>query len=97
MDWFEEFIADNKVPIGRWGKAGVDWITANFDWFFDGITEGLRVPIEGTVDLLLAVPPIVFIVPAAALAWFLQRSWMLALFTVAGARLHPQSRPVGSR
>ncbi|MDF2763254.1 MAG: choline transporter permease subunit [Rhodospirillales bacterium] len=84
MDWFEEFIADNKVPIGRWGKSGVDWITANFDWFFDGITEGLRVPIEGTVDLLLALPPIVFIIAAAALAWFLQRSWMLALFTILG-------------
>jgi glycine betaine/proline transport system permease protein len=84
MDGFEEFIADNKVPIGRWGKSGVDWITANFDWFFDGITEGLRVPIEGTVDLLLALPPIVFIIAAAALAWFLQRSWMLALFTILG-------------
>ena len=84
MDWFEEFIAENKVPIGRWGKSGVDWITANFDWFFDGITEGLRVPIEGTVDLLLGVPPILFIIAAAALAWFLQRSWMLALFTILG-------------
>jgi glycine betaine/proline transport system permease protein len=84
MDWFEEFIAENKVPIGRWGKSGVDWITANFDWFFDGITEGLRVPIEGTVDLLLGLPPILFIIAAAALAWFLQRSWMLALFTILG-------------
>jgi glycine betaine/proline transport system permease protein len=72
------------VPIGRWGKAGVDWITDNFDWFFDGITEGLRVPIEGAVGLLLGVPPVLFIVAAAALAWFLQRSWMLALFTVLG-------------
>jgi glycine betaine/proline transport system permease protein len=84
MDGFEEFIADNKVPIGRWGKSGVDWITANFDWFFDGITEGLRVPIEGAVDFLLTVPPVIFILLAAALAWFLQRSWMLALFTVLG-------------
>jgi glycine betaine/proline transport system permease protein len=84
MNGFEEFIAENKVPVGRWGKAGVDWITANFDWFFDGITEGLRVPIEGTVDLLLALPPVLFIVAAAALAWFLQRSWMLALFTILG-------------
>jgi glycine betaine/proline transport system permease protein len=84
MNGFEEFIAENKVPVGRWGKAGVDWITANFDWFFDGITEGLRVPIEGTVELLLAVPPVIFILLAAALAWFLQRSWMLALFTILG-------------
>ena len=39
MDWFEELIAEHKVPIGRWGKSGVDYITRNFDWFFDGITE----------------------------------------------------------
>jgi glycine betaine/proline transport system permease protein len=84
MDEFEQIVADNKIPIGRWGKTGVDWITANFDWFFDGITEGLRVPIEGTVDLLLWAPPIVFILAAAGLAWFLQRSWMLALFTGLG-------------
>jgi glycine betaine/proline transport system permease protein len=84
MDWFEELIAEHKVPIGRWGKSGVDYITRNFDWFFDGITEGLRVPIEGAVNVLLAVPPVLFIIAAAALAWFLQRSWMLALFTVLG-------------
>ena len=84
MDEFEQIVADNKIPIGRWGKTAVDWITANLDWFFDGITEGLRVPIEGSVDLLLALPPFVFILLAAALAWFLQRSWMLALFTVLG-------------
>lgn len=84
MDWFEELIAEHKVPIGRWGKSGVDYITRNFDWFFDGITEGLRVPIEGAVNVLLAVPPVLFIIAAAALAWFLQRSWILALFTIIG-------------
>ncbi len=84
MNEFEQFIAENKVPIGRWGKSGVDWITENLDWFFDGITEGLRVPIEGVVDLLLTSPPFVFILLAAALAWFLQRSWALVLFTVLG-------------
>jgi glycine betaine/proline transport system permease protein len=84
MDEFEQIVADNKIPIGRWGKTAVDWITANLDWFFDGITEGLRVPIEGSVDLLLALPPFVFILLAAALAWFLQRSWALVLFTVLG-------------
>ncbi|HXV25018.1 MAG TPA: choline ABC transporter permease subunit [Alphaproteobacteria bacterium] len=84
MNEIEQFIADNKVPIGRWGKSGVDWITENLDWFFDGITEGLRIPIEGVVDLLLAVPPFLFIILAAALAFLLQRSWALVLFTVLG-------------
>ena len=84
MNEIEQFIADNKVPIGQWGKSGVDWVTHHLDWFFDGITEGLRVPIEGAVDLLLAVPPFVFIVLVAGLAYLLQRSWALVLFTVLG-------------
>lgn len=84
MNAIEQFIAENKVPIGRWGKSGVDWITHNLDWFFDGLTEGLRIPIEGSVGLLLAVPPFVFIVLAAGLAYLLQRSWALVLFTLLG-------------
>ncbi len=84
MDEIEQTVANNKIPIGRWGKSGVDWITQNLDWFFDGITEGLRIPIEGTVDLLLTLPPFVFVVLVAALAWFLQRSWSLVLFTILG-------------
>jgi len=80
MDGFDEVIAGNKIPIGRWGKNAVDWILDNFGGFIDALTVGLRVPIEGSVDLLAAIPTPIFILISAAIAYGLQRSWRLALF-----------------
>jgi glycine betaine/proline transport system permease protein len=84
MDNLQQLVADNKIPIGHWGKIGVDWITFHLDWLFNAITVGLRIPIEGAVNLLIAVPPFVVIAGAALIAYLLQRSWSLVLFTVLG-------------
>ena len=32
----------NKIPIGPWGKALIDFIITYFEWFFDGIKVGLQ-------------------------------------------------------
>lgn len=87
MDGLEDVIADNKIPLGAWGKVGVDWITTNFEWFFDAISLGLKVPIEATGDLLLATPAFLFIAIVAGIAYLLQRSWWLVLFVVMGLLL----------
>lgn len=87
MDGLEQTIADNKIPIGLWGKSAVNWITANFEWFFDAISVGLQVPIEGSVAALTAVPALILIAAIAGIAYFLQRSWWLVLFVVAGLLL----------
>lgn len=82
MEWLEQLVTGNKVPIGLWGKQFVTWITDNFSAVFDAITIGLKVPIEGTVDLLTAIPPLVFMAIAGAIAYGLQRSSRLVVFTV---------------
>ena len=87
MDGFDQAIADNKIPIGAWGKSAVNWILDNFGLFIDAITDGLRIPINGSVDLLEAVPSPIFIVIIAAIAYGLQRSWKLSLFVVLGLLL----------
>ncbi len=87
MDGFDELVAGSKIPIGLWGRNAVDWILDNFGGFIDAITEGLRVPINGSVDLLEAVPSVVFILIAAAITYGLQRSWKLVLFVVLGLLL----------
>jgi glycine betaine/proline transport system permease protein len=84
MEPLEKLITDNKIPLGPWAKQFSDWATDNFEWFFDGITVALKVPMEGTVDLLLLLPPVVFIALLALLAYGLQRSWWLAAGVVAG-------------
>lgn len=87
MGGFDEAIEGNKIPIGPWSKNLVDWVLDNFGGFIDGITAGLRVPIEGSVDLLEAIPSPIFILIAAAIAYGLQRSWRLVLFVVLGLLL----------
>ncbi len=87
MEGFDAAVAGNKIPLGLWGRNAVDWILDNFGGFIDAITEGLRVPINGSVDLLDAIPSPIFILIVAAIAYGLQRSWKLALFVVLGLLL----------
>lgn len=87
MDGFDQMVADHRIPIGLWGKNAVNWVLDNFGAFIDAITEGLRVPINGSVDLLTAIPSPIFILLAAAIAYGLQRSWRLAIFVILGLLL----------
>jgi glycine betaine/proline transport system permease protein len=87
MNGFDEAIEGSKIPLGAWGKALVDWILDNFGGFIDAITVGLRVPIEGSVDVLAAIPSPLFIAIAAVISYWLQRSWRLTLFVVLGLLL----------
>jgi glycine betaine/proline transport system permease protein len=87
MNGFEDVIEDNKIPLGPWGKNAVDWTTANFEWFFDGISATLQGPIDATRDLLFATPAFLFIAIIAGLAYYLQRSWWLVVFVILGLLL----------
>ena len=87
MNGFDEAIEGSKIPLGAWGKALVDWVLDNFGGFIDAITVGLRVPIEGSVDVLAAIPSPLFIAIAAVISYWLQRSWRLTLFVVLGLLL----------
>ncbi|MBX6322902.1 MAG: choline ABC transporter permease subunit, partial [Rhodospirillaceae bacterium] len=87
MDRLQELITAHKLLIGEWAKDFVAWLTTNYEWFFDAISNGLRIPIEGLVDLLERVPPPIFVLAAGALAFLLQRSWRVALFVFLGLLL----------
>ena len=78
MDW----LTDNKIPVGKWIEAAVDFFYAHFAWFFDGITVAFEFVIEGTADVLGFLNPLVLILLIAALAYWLQRSWKLLVFLV---------------
>lgn len=83
MDW----LTDNKIPVGKWIEAAVDFFYAHFAWFFDGITYTFEFLIEGTADTLSLLHPLVLIALIAGLAYLLQRSWKLLLFLVPGLLL----------
>jgi len=84
MDPITEWISSVKIPVGRWGKSFFDFLTGNFEWFFDSLADGLTFILNGLIAILLWFPPIVVILAIVALAWYIQRSWKLALFVLAG-------------
>ena len=84
MDPISQFIADWKIPIGAWGKEFFDFLTTNFSWFFDRLSDGLKSLLESLIDLMLWIPPVVLVVLIAALGWRLQKSWKLALAVAIG-------------
>ena len=84
MDPVSELIASAKIPIGRWGKVFFDFLTTNFEWFFDSIADALTTVLEGMVDILLWFPPLLVVALIAALSWYLQRSVKLAIGVALG-------------
>jgi glycine betaine/proline transport system permease protein len=84
MDPVSALIASMKIPIGRWGKQFFDFLTSNFSWFFRSISNSLKAVLDGLIELILVVPPVVAVLAIAALALYLQRSWKLAVAVVIG-------------
>ena len=84
MDPVTQFITAWKIPIGLWGKEFFTFLTTNFRWFFNGIAKSITYVLDGLIDLILLVPPIITVIVIAALALYLQRSWRLALGVAIG-------------
>ncbi|AUI87834.1 choline ABC transporter permease subunit [Vibrio azureus] len=76
------FVTDNKLPLGDWLEAGVEWLTDNAAGFFDSISIFLETIILFFVDVFKWMPPALPIVITAALAWYLHRSMSLVVFIV---------------
>ena len=79
MDPVSEFLVDYKIPIGTWGKNFFEFLTDNFNTIFRAFSNGLNYLLEGMVDILLMMPPVVLALVIAAIAYLLQRSKPLAL------------------
>ncbi|MBN9243529.1 MAG: choline ABC transporter permease subunit [Mesorhizobium sp.] len=78
MDPVSKFLMAWKIPIGRWGKDFFTFLTDNFDTIFRGFSRGLNFVLDGAVNLLLMVPPVLLALVIAIIAWLLQRSKPLA-------------------
>ena len=74
MDPVSKFIAAWKIPIGKWGKAFIDFIVDYFQWFFDGISAVFEWSVEGTTYILLQIPPFVLAIALAGGVYWLRRS-----------------------
>ncbi|MFC5386105.1 choline ABC transporter permease subunit [Aquamicrobium segne] len=84
MDPVSALIASFKIPVGQWGRSFFMFLTEHFEWFFDAIADGVAWGLQNLIDMLLWLPPMVVVLLIAALAWWLQRSWKLALAVAIG-------------
>ena len=84
MDPISQFLMSYKIPIGAWGKAFFTFLTDNFNTIFRGFSNGLNFLLDGLVDVLLMVPPVLLALLIAGLAYLLQRSKPLAIGVALG-------------
>ena len=78
MDWLTE----NKIPLGGWIKTFVDFLNDHMAWLFDFISTVLGFLIEGLIDIMQWVPPLLLVALLAAGAFWLHRSWKLIALIV---------------
>ncbi len=76
-----EWLTDTKIPIGKLIARFVDFLNDHAAGFFDAISDSLGWLIDGSTDLLMAVPALILIAVVTAVAWWLHRRIGLTLFT----------------
>ena len=67
----------HKIPIGKWAKVFVEYLTDNFYEEFRLFSEALDWLIQGLIIVLAAIPPIVLILIICAVSYYLHRNWRL--------------------
>ncbi len=70
---------EHKIPVGKWARLLVDYLTDNFHDQFRLFSEGLDWLIQGVVYLLNAVPPLILIAAVMMLSFWLHRKIRLAI------------------
>jgi glycine betaine/proline transport system permease protein len=77
-----EWITDEKIPIGKWAKWGVDWLIDNGGFVFDWLSVQLKAMIDALLWLLELPHPLLAIGFLTALAWWLKRSVSFPVFVL---------------
>ncbi len=77
-----EWLTSLKIPLGDWMSRFVDFLNDHAAWLFNAISDSLGFLIEGFIEILEWCPPLLLVALLVALAFWLQRSWKLALGTV---------------
>jgi len=83
----EQWLTDNKLPIGKWIKNAIDYMLDHGAFLFDSFADGLKFMIEGFSAVLLWFPSLAVVLFLTIAVYFLHRSWKLAAMVVAGLLL----------
>jgi glycine betaine/proline transport system permease protein len=76
-----------KIPIGRIIESFIDMLVDKFSFVTKAMSEFLGTGLDILEAGMMAMPPWLFIILAALLAWYLSRSRGIGLFTLLGLLL----------
>src|SRR5215204_5782385 len=71
-----------SIPLAEWTESAVDWITDNFEWFFDPLDSVIDL-VVGSLEYILLASPALLMVAILGVIAFLLSSWRLALVLAA--------------
>ncbi|VAV88952.1 Choline binding ABC transport system permease protein ChoW [hydrothermal vent metagenome] len=83
----EQWLTDNKLPIGKWIKNAIDYMLDNGAFLFDAFADGLKFLIEGFSNILLWFPALVLVAILAIAVYALHRSIKLFFMVLLGLLL----------
>jgi len=76
-----------KLPLGKWVADLVEYVTDNFYAQLRAFSDGFGWVINGLADLLGSIPPLVFIVLVAGIAYWVHRNLKLTVGIILGLLL----------
>jgi len=85
VEWLSA--SQNRLPIGRYAKEAVDWLTTNLSFFFDWLSFIFESVIDALLYLLQAPHPLIIVALLTALSAWMRRSIGMPLFTALGLLL----------
>lgn len=80
MALLDDWMADNKIPVGSTIASGIDVLKTHGAGFFDGVSDTVRFVIDGITAALVWVPSPLLILLMTGLSYLIRRSWQLSLF-----------------
>jgi glycine betaine/proline transport system permease protein len=78
----EDWLTGWKIPLGKWIDAVVKGFSEVFRDPINAFSKAVGGTVDATVDAIQWCPPLLVIALIAAIAWYLQRSWVLVVGTV---------------
>lgn len=82
MASYHDAMENYKLPLGEYIEFFFDWLVDVAAGFFDAMSVSLEWLITSSTDVLLWLPPALFIVFLGGFALWLHRSWSLLVFVV---------------
>ena len=78
MNW----LTDNKIPLGKWIKGFVDFLNDHAAGFFNLVSDVLGFLIEGLIEIMTWMPPLVMVIVLAGIAYGIHRSLKLVTLVI---------------